>query len=239
MKKFIIIPARLESSRLPKKLIKRIGKFTLIEHMILSAKKIRDANLIVSTDSKLIQDYADKHEVKSLYTKRKFLNGTERCFYTARKYKAKSNDIVVNLQADEFKINIKYIQRLIEIIRKFKSKPVATLVYKTRNKSEYLNKNNVKVIIDKNTNATTFTRKNISISKEYYLIHIGVYAFRFHMLKTFVTLGPCEYEKQESLEQLRMIWNNIPIHCEQVNNNKSIGINTASDLRRARELYDN
>ena len=43
---------------------------------------------------------------------------------------------------------------------------------------------------------------------------------------------PCHYEKEESLEQLRLIWNNVPIYCVQAKNNKSIGINSASDLKK-------
>ena len=72
MTTFIILPARLESSRLSKKLIQNIGDKALIEHMILCAKKIKDTSIIVSTDSKIIQKYADKHNVKSLLSSKKF-----------------------------------------------------------------------------------------------------------------------------------------------------------------------
>ena len=113
------------------------------------------------------------------------------------------------------------------------------MVYKSCDKAEYTNKNNVKVIVDKNSFAITFTRSNISSIKSYYLIHIGVYVFKFTALDYFMKLGSCHYEKDESLEQLRMIWNNVPIYCELVKNNKSIGINAPSDLKKARELYDN
>ena len=56
MKTFIILPARMSSTRLPKA-NKKIGNKTLIEHMIISAKKIKDALVIVSTDSRVIYDY--------------------------------------------------------------------------------------------------------------------------------------------------------------------------------------
>ena len=49
----------------------------------------------------------------------------------------------------------------------------------------------------------------------------------------------CDYEIEESLEQLRLIWNNIPVYCVQVENNKSIGINSIRDLKKARLLYGN
>ena len=56
-------------------------------------------------------------------------------------------------------------------------------------------------------------------------------------LNLYHKLGQCDYEKEESLEQLRLIWNNIPVYCVQVENNKSIGINSIRDLKKARLLY--
>jgi len=116
---------------------------------------------------------------------------------------------------------------------------VATLFYETSHKNEYSSKDYVKVIVDKELKAITFTRKPITSFGLKYLIHIGVYAFTFDSLKFYSTLKECHYEKEESLEQLRMIWNNVPIHCVQVKNNQSIGINSARDLKQAREIYDN
>ena len=69
MKTFVILPARMKSSRLPNKLIKKNGELTLIEHMIVRAKKIIDAVIIVSTDSNIIHDYAIKHCVEAILSK--------------------------------------------------------------------------------------------------------------------------------------------------------------------------
>ena len=112
-------------------------------------------------------------------------------------------------------------------------------MYKSNDDSEYSNINNVKVIIDKYSRAVTFTRKKITSIASTYLIHLGVYAFRFKTLSMYNELPVCHYEKEESLEQLRLIWNNIPIYCIQAKNNKSIGINSARDLKKARELHGN
>ena len=239
MKVFIILPARLNSSRLHNKLIRKIGDKTLIEHMIISAKKIKNSKIIVSTDSTIIQDYAIKNNVDSLLSKKKFNNGTERSCFTAKKFNAKHNDIIINLQADEFNINIIDINNLIKYLKSSKQSSIATLFYKTKDKSEYNNKNNVKLIIDKNNKAITFTRNTISSMKTFYLIHVGVYAFKFKSLLNYSEMKLCDYEKNESLEQLRLIWNNVPIDCLEVKKNQSIGINSARDLKKARELYEN
>ena len=107
------------------------------------------------------------------------------------------------------------------------------------NKYAYDNKNNVKLIIDKNNKAITFTRNTISSMKTFHLIHVGVYAFKFKSLLNYSSMKLCDYEKNESLEQLRLIWNNVPIDCLEVKKNQSIGINSARDLKKARELYEN
>ena len=239
MKTFIILPARLESSRLPKKLIQNIGDKALIEHMITTAKKIKDTEVVVSTDSKIIQKYADKHSVKCILSSKKFKNGTERCHYTAEKLNASRKDIIINLQADEFNINPNEIRKLIRLIKLSTAVQVATLFYETSYKNEYASKDYVKIIVDKELKAITFTRKPMTSIGSRYLIHIGVYGFTYDSLKLYSTLKECHYEKQESLEQLRLIWNNVPIHCVQVKNNQSIGINSTRDLKKAREYYDN
>jgi 3-deoxy-manno-octulosonate cytidylyltransferase (CMP-KDO synthetase) len=238
MTTFIIIPARLESSRLSKKLIQNIGDKALIEHMIVCAKKITDATIIVSTDSKIIQKYALKHNVHVILSTKKFKNGTERCFYTAKKLQASKRDIIVNLQADEFNINPNDIKKLIRVLKLSSNINVATLIYETNDKREYTDNNFVKVVVDKELRAITFTRRPITSIGDKYLIHLGVYGFTYEFLEMYSKLKECHYEKEESLEQLRMIWNNIPIHCVQIKDNKSIGINSAKDLKRAREIYE-
>ena len=112
-------------------------------------------------------------------------------------------------------------------------------MYKTNNSDEYSNKNNVKVIADKSSKAITFTRQKLTSVGSHYLIHLGVYAFKFKTLALYHKLGQCDYEKEESLEQLRLIWNDIPVYCVEVKNNKSIGINSIRDLKKARLLHVN
>ena len=207
--------------------------------MIITAKKIKDTQIVVSTDSKIIQKYADKHSVKCILSAKKFKNGTERCQFTAEKINASNKDIIINLQADEFNINPNEIRKLIRLLKLSPKVKVATLFYETSHKHDYISKDYVKVIVDKQLKAITFTRKPITSIGSKYLIHIGVYAFTYESLKLYSALKECHYEKEESLEQLRLIWNNVPIDCVQVKNNKSIGINSARDLKEAREYYDN
>ena len=78
MKVRIVIPARLQSSRLPKKLIKKIGDKTLIEHVCLRAKKIKCNSIIVATDSKVIKNIVEGCNIDCWFSNKKFVNGTDR-----------------------------------------------------------------------------------------------------------------------------------------------------------------
>ena len=189
--------------------------------------------MLIKTKKLLIQIY------QILLNYLKFKNGTERCQFTAEKINASKKDIIINLQADEFNINPNEIRKLIRLLKLSPEVKVATLFYETSHKNDYISKDQVKVIVDKQLKAITFTRKPITSIGSKYLIHIGVYAFTYESLKLYSTFKECHYEKEESLEQLRLIWNNVPIDCVQVKNNKSIGINSARDLKEAREYYDN
>ena len=68
------------------------------------------------------------------------------------------------------------------------------------------------------------------------LLHIGVYAYRRETLFELARLGPCPLERTERLEQLRALWNGIPIHVA-VGDYGSLGIDTPEDLERARRMY--
>ena len=72
------------------------------------------------------------------YPKKVFKNGTERCYFTAKTYRAKPSDIIINLQADEFNINVTYINKLIKLLKSFKTESVATLMYKTNSSDDIL-----------------------------------------------------------------------------------------------------
>ena len=92
-----------------------------------------------------------KHGVDAFLSNKSFNNGTERCYFTAKHYKARSSDIVINLQADEFNINVSNINNLIKKLKNSKTVSIATLMYKSSDNNEYSNANNVKVVVDKHS----------------------------------------------------------------------------------------
>ncbi len=237
MKTRIVIPARLESSRLPKKLIQKINGKSLIEHVCLRAKKIKTDSLIVATDSKEIQEIVKKINIDCWFSKNIFLNGTHRIAFLSKRFKYNKNDIVINIQADEFNFSLNGVSKLIDSMKRFPQVKVATLIYRNNKKIIHNDKNSVKVLIDREKNAFIFSRCLIPFNnKAESLIHIGIYAYRVDVLNSYINLSISPYEKYEKLEQLRFLWNNIKIKCILLKNNKSVSVNSLKDLRIARKF---
>ncbi|MBH44320.1 MAG: hypothetical protein CMD88_02545 [Gammaproteobacteria bacterium] len=227
----IIIPARLNSSRLPRKIMRRIGNITLLEHIVNRAKKLKYTNLIVATDNNEVKNLVHSLDIECWYSSRKFDNGTHRIGYFTKIKKFNTTDIIINIQADEYNFSLSGVEKLINYLSKKSSHSVATLIYKDSNKKNYNNPNIVKAIVDNKNNALYFTRQKspFSSSNNFYT-HIGIYGYKINALKKYSELERSNYENNEKLEQLRYIWNNIPIHCILLPINKSVSINTIDDL---------
>ena len=237
MKVRIVIPARLQSSRLPKKLIKKIGDKTLIEHVCLRAKKIKCNSIIVATDSKVIKKIVEKYNIDCWFSNKKFVNGTDRISALSKALKFQTNDIVINIQGDEFNFSLKGVTKMIETMKRKRLIKVSTLIFKN-NKKEILNDANmVKTVIDSNNEALVFTRLPIPYnSSQSSFIHIGIYGYRVDVLQKYPNLIVSPFEISEKLEQLRFLWNNVKIKCLLLKNNTSLSINTQKDLRLARKI---
>ena len=232
MKTRIIIPARLKSSRFPNKLIKIINGKTLIEHVCLRAKKLKYDSLIVATDSLKIKDIIEKIGVNVWYCQKKYSSGTERIAGLSSDLKFKKNDIVVNIQGDEYNFPLSAVNKIINDLRLSKKRIVSTVIYTTYDKKIINNKDSVKVVTDKNNNALYFSRSLIPYNSDHaYFIHLGIYGYKASLLEEYSSLVKSGFEKSESLEQLRFVYNNVPVHCIKIKSHNSISINSVNDLK--------
>ena len=237
MKTRIIIPARLKSSRFPKKLIKTINRKTIIEHVCLRAKKIKSDSLIVATDSIEIKKIIDNLNIETYISKKKYLNGTERIADLCKKRNFNKNDIVVNIQGDELNFPINSINKMINSLKNSKEEKMITVIAASNNRQYYLNKDCVKVITDKNNNALCFSRSSLPFnSPSNYLLHLGLYGYKVSLLNKYSSFKKSEYEDKESLEQLRFLFNRINIECIKLKKHNSISINSPNDLKLAQKL---
>ena len=232
MKTRIVIPARLKSSRFPNKLIKIINGKTLIEHVCLRAKKLKYDSLTVATDSLKIKDIIEGIGINVWYCQKKYSSGTERIAGLSSDLKFKKNDIIINIQGDEYNFPLNAVNKVINDLKISKKRIVSTIIYMTQDKKIINNKDSVKVVTDKNNNALYFSRSPIPYSSDHeYSIHLGIYGYKAGLLETYSSFIKSEFEKSESLEQLRFLYNNVPVHCMKIKNHNSISINSVNDLK--------
>jgi 3-deoxy-manno-octulosonate cytidylyltransferase (CMP-KDO synthetase) len=232
----IIIPARIGSTRLPQKLIEKIGAMTVIEHVVTKIKPIIQGNLFVATDSQEIASYVTQHGAKAISTDKNCPTGSDRVLEAFTKID--NNDkikFVINIQGDMPFIDPVVVKAMIDRYYSKSDFDIITPVVKV-GKDIAINPSNVKVVRDNVGKALYFSRSLIPFGGEEFLYHVGIYGFKTEALKKFVALPKGNYEATESLEQLIARENGMTIatfDCQQI----PISIDTMEDLEKAREFY--
>ena len=234
-----LIPARLNSSRLEKKLIKDLDGIPII---VRTYKNIVSTNIfkevIVVTDADEIVEVLKKHNIKFLKSLKSHNTGTDRIAEFADKF---NSDIIVNVQGDEPFINK---DDLIKIINEFKCDSnnfvdVVSLMIKLTNVDEINNPNNVKVVVDINNDSILFSRSIIPFDRDdlkpSYYKHIGVYAFRTLYLKKFAKYDQTPLEKAEMIEALRIVEHGEKIRMIEIFK-EHVSIDTIDDLKMAESI---
>jgi len=200
-----VIPARLNSTRFPSKVIFPLNGKPIIEHVydkVLQSKLLN--KVVVAIDSEETKDIINCSNV--MMTSAMHQSGTDRVAEVANNFDC---DIVVNIQGDEPGIDPALIDQLIALFEDPKVE-MASIASTDLNEDDLTNNNVVKVDLDKDNNAISFIRNNINPNLTY-LRHIGVYAYRKNTLNLFTSLSQSDNEKNHRLEQLRALDNNIAI----------------------------
>jgi 3-deoxy-manno-octulosonate cytidylyltransferase (CMP-KDO synthetase) len=235
MKAIAIIPARLASTRLPRKLLREIaGKplIGLVYEAVRSSPLLAD--VIIATDSEEIMDVCRKAGWKAQITSSAHRSGTERVHEVSKSVVA---DVYVNVQGDEPLIRAEHIATLLEVMQN-PSVPVGT-VMTPAGTSDLSNPNAVKVVADLYGRALYFSRATIPFDRDgtqpRSYKHLGVYAYREAALSRFVSLPESMLEQSERLEQLRFLENGIPIYVGETPYD-TVGVDTEQDLQRVAEI---
>ena len=234
MKILVLIPARLESTRLPKKPLININGKSMIQTVYDQIKKCENnLDIVIATNSKEIYDHALLFNAKTIMTNKNHISGTDRCNEVVN-YLNTDYDLIINVQADEPLISPKQIDKIID---SFKVCPddIISLAKKISSKNEIHNPNTVKVNFNKEMFATDFYR-NVKKERLNYYKHIGVYAFKKGILQKICALNPSKNELNLKLEQLRWMDNNYKIKIIETNF-ESISIDTKDDLDDLLEYY--
>lgn len=239
-----IIPARLHSTRLPEKPLQDLGGAPLVVRVLEQVRGAAAAwrDVYVATDSKLIADAVTAAGGEVILTSPAHPTGLDRVAEATRLLREKPDQdpeaVILNVQGDE-----PFVSRagLLHLLRLFERPEVrmATLAAPFESLSEVGDPNRVKVLLDRNGRALYFSRAPIPSGygpEAEPLHHVGVYGYRRQVLLDLAALGPAPIERAERLEQLRALWNGIPIHVA-VGDYHSIGIDTPEDLHRARTYW--
>ncbi|MCE9604762.1 MAG: 3-deoxy-manno-octulosonate cytidylyltransferase [Planctomycetia bacterium] len=216
MKSFVVIPARLASTRLPQKLLLRETGKSLIQHTYESARRARrPSGYCVATDAEEIRREVVAFAGLAQMTSVDCASGTDRVAEVARQL-PDDVEIIVNVQGDEPEIAGSSIDLAIEILERDPSLVMSTLATPIRTRAMLENPAVVKVVCDRRGRALYFSRSVVPHPREWddallaaepapFLQHIGLYAYRREFLMQIAALPPSRFEQIEKLEQLRVL----------------------------------
>lgn len=240
MKHLGIIPARYASTRFPGKPLVEINGLTMIERVYRQAAQVIKT-VYVATDDDRIADEVKRFNGNVIMTSVAHQSGTDRCFEALELIQLKETtkyDVVVNIQGDEPFIDPHQIELLIDCFND-ESTDIATLIKPIDSRDILFDPNKPKVVVGKNNKAIYFSRLPIPFLRgkteaEWHLLHpywmhIGLYAYRSHILNEITKLKQSPLELAESLEQLRWIENGYNVSV-RISNHESIGVDTPEDL---------
>lgn len=245
----VVIPARFASSRLPGKPLQDIAGKPMIRHVWEQAGRSGASRVVVATDDPRIVEVCRAFGAEVLLTRVEHNSGTDRLAEVATQLGLASDAIVVNVQGDEPLIPPSIIDQVAGNLAAHPEAGIATLAEPIEDVASLFNPNVVKVVMDHDGLALTFSRAPLpwardafAQSKESlpagvpYRRHIGIYAYRAGFLHDFVSWGPCWLENTESLEQLRALWHGVRIHVADALEAPPAGVDTPEDLERVRRL---
>lgn len=235
MKAIAVIPARLASTRLPRKMLHLIAGEPLLAHVVRAVRSSSLlAEVIVATDSEEIYAFCEKNSWSARMTSASHRSGTERVHEISQALEA---NVYLNVQGDEPLTRPEHISGLLEVMRN-PAVEVGTLKTPCTTQ-DVANPNAVKVVCETGGRALYFSRATIphnrdATSPSYYK-HLGFYAYRKAALDRFVSLPESFLERSERLEQLRFLENGTSIYVGETLYD-TVGVDTIEDVRRVEEI---
>jgi len=241
----VVIPARLGSTRLPRKPLADIGGKPMVIRVAEQAKKSLAHSVVVATDSVEIQAACDEHRIECLLTSEHHTTGTDRLAEVAQLLKLPNNALVVNVQGDEPLIPPELINQVAQTLADHLECAISTVAVSIQDAAEIANPNVVKVVLNRTGEALYFSRASIPFIRDAgmqnkigYLRHLGIYAYRANFLQAFTHLDPAPPEQAEALEQLRALWNGYRIAVHIAAQTPPAGVDTPEDLERVRKAFN-
>jgi 3-deoxy-manno-octulosonate cytidylyltransferase (CMP-KDO synthetase) len=227
-----LIPARLNSQRLPGKPLIKMDGLPLIIHVLkrsLLCKKLD--RVIVCADDRSIIEIVKKFGGEAILTSKKHKNGTERICEVAKKFDAK---LIIDIQCDEIFLNPEHVDKLIDYHKKNDQFDIIIphseiFTYNNRNIVKMINNNSDKIIYLSRADIPFYFRQKKSFLKK----HLDFISFKKNILLKYCKFKKSKNEKIEGVELLRAIDNNFNLGTIKINTDV-FSINTKSDLKKAK-----
>lgn len=235
----ILIPARLDSTRLPRKPLADLAGRPLILRVVERALSAGAASVHVATDSDAVAEAVRSDGGEVVMTRADHVSGTDRLAEAARTLELADDEIVVNLQGDEPEMPGECLRQVAELLADSPTARMATLWRPLEAESQWRDPNVVKLVVDGDGRALYFSRGPIPHVRSggwpgaAARAHVGLYAYRAGALARWQRLPESELERLESLEQLRALAAGWSIACAPAREAVPAGIDTPEDLRAA------
>ena len=231
-----VIPARLGSTRLARKVLREIAGKPMVEWVWRAAMGSGQmSTVIVATDSDEVVEVCRVREIPFALTSPTCASGTDRVYEVSRQISA---EIYVNIQGDEPLLTPEHFAPMLRLFER--SEVQVSTISVPCPAEDVPNPNAVKVVTAADGRALYFSRSTIPFDRDRvgfggYRKHLGLYAYRKAALEQFAALAPSTLEQIERLEQLRLLENGISIYVGEAEGD-TIGVDTEDDLRRVEAI---
>lgn len=244
----VLVPARLASTRLPRKPLADIGGQPMVVRVARRAALSGAAQVVVAADHAATVAACEAHGVKAVLTREDHATGSDRLAEACSLLGLADSHIVVNVQGDEPLIDPTLIDACASLLLADTACVMSTAAHEIDDAAEFRNPNVVKLVRDAQGRALYFSRAPIPWWRDGYaqgieqlamprpLRHVGLYAYQVGFLKRFPSLPPSPLEAIESLEQLRVLWHGERIAVHVSDERPGPGVDTPEDLERVRQL---
>ncbi len=250
MSTVVIIPARLDSSRLPGKVILDICGKPMIQHVFEAAKKADNIkDVYIATDSDKVRIICEQFTKNILMTSKKHESGTDRLAEAVENLVCEN---IINVQGDEPLIDSNLITQLARTLED-KNVEISSAMHKIKTTQKLKSVNTVKVTVDRSSNALYFSRSIIPHYRDnweallnhhktipkalIFYKHIGIYGYKKEFLLKYAKMKQTYLEKLEKLEQLRVLENGYKIKMIETEY-EPIGVDVQEDLEKVREIME-
>lgn len=248
----VLVPARLASTRLPRKILADIAGVPMVVRVAQRAAKSGAQDVVVAADHADIIQACEAHGVRALLTRVDHPSGSDRLAEACALLGLGDDDIVVNVQGDEPLIDPSLVRACARTLVANPDCVMSTAAHPISDAAEFSNPNVVKLVCDAKGRALYFSRAPIPWWRDGYthglnshsvlsapapMRHMGLYAYRAGFLQRFPTLAASPLEAIESLEQLRVLWHGERIAVHTTDLRPGPGVDTAVDLERVRQMF--